>query len=63
MYTDQQVAEFLALLEVPSKYLSLDDVSPDLHFLRVLHTHMISTVPYETLILHYAPERRVDLSP
>ncbi len=62
-YTRQEVGEFLALLDMPPEYRNLDEVSPNLGFLRTLHTHMISTVPYETLVLHYSPERRVRLDP
>lgn len=62
-YTREQVVEFLALIDAPPEYRNPDDVSPTLSFLRVLHTHMISTVPYETLVLHYSPERRVRLDP
>ncbi|OBT66902.1 hypothetical protein VE03_04221 [Pseudogymnoascus sp. 23342-1-I1] len=62
-FTRQQVVEFLALIDVPQEYRNPDDVPPNLSFLRVLHTHMISTVPYETLVLHYSPERRVRLDP
>lgn len=63
MYTEQQVGEFFALLDLPAEYRKPGNVSPSLDFLRVLHTHMISTVPYETLVLHYSPERHVRLDP
>jgi arylamine N-acetyltransferase len=51
------------LIDVLPEYRNVDNVSPDLSFLRVLHTHMISTVPYETLVLHYSPARRARLDP
>ena len=63
VYSRKQVAEFLALLEVPAAFSNPDDLTPNLDLLRLLHTHMISTIPYETLILHYSPNRKVELDP
>ena len=62
-YTREQVADFLTLLALPLKYRNPDNVTPGLSLLRALHTHMISTVPYETLSLHYSTDRRIHLDP
>ncbi|KAI3542634.1 hypothetical protein CSPX01_06839 [Colletotrichum filicis] len=62
-YTQQQVVEFLELLDLPSNLRQHEAILPNLECLKVLHTHMISTVPYETLGLHYSPEREVHLDP
>ena len=61
-YTPAQVAQFLTLLDVPPKYRAID-TAPTLGFLRTLHTHMISTIPYETLDLHYSTNRQIQLDP
>lgn len=61
-YDSQQVAQFLTLLDVPSEYRA-QDVAPSLQFLRVLHTHMLSTIPFETLDLHYTERRQIQLEP
>lgn len=62
-YTAQQLVEFLTLIDAPPEYSNPDNLSPNLSLLRTLHVHMISTVPYETLLLHYSPGRRVRLDP
>jgi arylamine N-acetyltransferase len=61
-YSPQQVAQFLKLLDVPLEYHA-PGVEPSLQFLRVLHTHMISTIPFETLDLHYTKRRQIQLEP
>lgn len=63
IFTRQQVADFFDLIDLPLQYRKPDKVAPSPMLLRVLHTHMISTVPYETLVLHYSPTRRVRLDP
>ncbi|KAF7554112.1 hypothetical protein G7046_g6910 [Stylonectria norvegica] len=63
VYTDAQVAQFLTLLQIPSEYYTDNAPILDLSFLTVLHTHMISTVPYDNLTLHYSDHRTVNLDP
>lgn len=61
-YVPEQVAQFLALLDIPERYRG-DGTAPTLDFLRALQTHMISTIPYETLDLHYTTRRSIQLDP
>lgn len=62
-YTDEQVGQFLALLDVPAQYRDLAKVEPSMDLLTTLHQHMISTVPFETLDLHYFAEHKIRLDP
>lgn len=55
IFTRQQVADFFDLIDLPPQYRKPDKVSPSPMLLRVLHTNLISTVRYETLVLHYRP--------
>ena len=62
-YTKNQLNEFMKLIEIPSKYHLHNDPPRDLDFLTVLHTHMLSTVPYENLSLHYSTDHKIALEP
>ena len=61
-YTPEQVNQFLDLLQVPSRFRG-HGTATNLDFLRLLHTHMISTLPYETLELHYTQQRQIQMDP
>ncbi|CAF3653185.1 unnamed protein product [Fusarium graminearum] len=56
-YSLQQVADFLVLINVPSQYRDPEALVPIPESLRILHTYMISAIPYETLVLHYSSDR------
>ncbi|KAF1849036.1 arylamine N-acetyltransferase 2 [Cucurbitaria berberidis CBS 394.84] len=66
VFSENQLSTFLKYVGLP---LSLQqqrcsgDASKDLHFLTRLHTHMISTVPYENLWLHYNPKHTNTIRP
>lgn len=60
-YSEQELCDFLGLIEVPLQYRNPGSIVPSLDALRMLHTHMITTVPYETLGLHYSRERCINL--
>lgn len=62
VYTDDQVTQFLTHLQIPTEYGSGPERILDHAFLKVLHQHMITTVPYENLTLHYG-HRDISLEP
>lgn len=59
VYTAEQVKawlEFIGITNLPSDVLTAE-------FLRILHVHQISTIPYENLSLHYSQTKQVSLDP
>ena len=58
-YTPAQIRAFLDLIDIPQKHLRDGSPSRDLEFLTNLHTHTISTLPYENLSLHYSTTNRI----
>ncbi len=62
-YTKDQLEQFLSYIQLPSKYLLSSNPARDLSFLTVLHTHMLSTVPYENLTIHYSKSHTISLDP
>lgn len=72
-YTPTQLSHYLSHIALPTTHLHPPSSSPttttttplDLPFLTALHTHQISTVPYENLSLHYSPpdDRTLRLDP
>jgi arylamine N-acetyltransferase len=52
-YSAAQIERFLSLIELPSKYYPSNNPVLDEALLNRLHVHMVSTVPYENLGLHY----------
>ena len=63
VYTRDQLAQFLDHIQIPSKYHLDNDPDRDLAHLTALHTHMLSTVPYENLTLHYSKTHMISLDP
>jgi hypothetical protein len=63
VYTQEQASQFLAHIDIPPKYRLENNPARDYAFLKALHVHMITAVPYENLLLHYSQERKVDMSP
>ncbi|KAM0720142.1 hypothetical protein Q7P37_004278 [Cladosporium fusiforme] len=62
-YSSEQVSAFLDHISIPQKYRQGDAIKPDLAFLTSLHTHTLSTVPYENLSLHYSKAHANSLNP
>ena len=63
-YTPSQIPAFLEHVRLPSKYHPINTPPRDLAFLTDLHTHTISTLPYENLALHYTTTNRtISLDP
>lgn len=59
-YTREQVDQFLDHIQLPT---SLHHAPPSLSLLKALHVHMISTVPYDNLSLHYNPSHSINIDP
>jgi hypothetical protein len=65
-YNLEQIERFLSLIELPAKYHPSSKPALNEAFLNRLHVHMISTVPYENLSLHYNTSKsfwKVSLDP
>lgn len=63
VYTKSQIAQFLAHLGLdPSQYVDRD-FARDFSTLSTLQTHMLSTVPYENLSIHYSQDHSIVLDP
>ena len=63
VYTQEQASQFLTYIDIPKKYRLENNPARDYDFLKALHVHMITAVPYENLLLHYSQGRKVDISP
>lgn len=63
IYAREEIVDFLEFIGMPEAYRDPDQLSPSHDLLKRLHIHMISTVPYETLLFHYGNEGRVILDP
>ena len=59
-YSREQVDQFLSHIELPA---SQHHAQPTLALLQALHVHMISTVPYDNLSLHYNPAHAISIDP
>ena len=63
IYSQEQASQFLAHIGIPAQFRLENDPARDYAFLKALHVHMITAVPYENLLLHYSAQRRVDTNP
>ncbi|KXJ89039.1 hypothetical protein Micbo1qcDRAFT_196924 [Microdochium bolleyi] len=73
VYTPSQIAAFLSHIGLPRRFFPSPTTStsstdpalpaPSLPLLHALHTHTISTLPYENLAIHYSPTHRNSLDP
>ena len=63
VYTRDQLSQFLIHIQIPVKYHLDNEPERDLAFLTSLHTHMLSTVPYENLTIHYSRKHTISLDP
>lgn len=62
-YTPSQLSAYLSQIGLPKKYWPSSNPTRNLQMLTALHTHAISTHPYENLSLHYTPSISVSLNP
>lgn len=60
-FTSEQTAAFLELIQLPEQYLPRNNPPLDYALLEALHMHMISTIPYENLSLHYSSTRKISI--
>ncbi|KAK7218047.1 hypothetical protein V2G26_006050 [Clonostachys chloroleuca] len=63
IYTREQASQFLARIDIPAKYRLENNPKLDYPFLRAIHIHMITAVPYENLKIHYSTDRVVNIDP
>lgn len=63
VYSIDQLDAFLSYVQVPSKFLLKNDPPRDIAFLTALHTHTLSTIPYENLTIHYSKSHTIILEP
>ncbi|CAJ0548819.1 Ff.00g024320.m01.CDS01 [Fusarium sp. VM40] len=63
IYSEAQVANFLKHIQIPQEFYVGNEPILDHAFLTVLHQHMIATVPYDNMTLHYSPHRNITLEP
>lgn len=62
-YTDEQVDQYLEYIQIPLQYRRESNPPRDIQFLKALHTHQLSTIPYENLSLHYSKCHEISLDP
>jgi hypothetical protein len=62
-FSPEQIATFLHIIQLPEKFLPKNNPPLDYAFLEALHIHMISTIPYENLSLHYSTTRKISIQP
>lgn len=66
VFNSEQIATFLSFIGLPpalQKQRYSGDAVADLHLLTQLHVHMISTVPYDNLSLHYNKTHTIAIEP
>lgn len=63
VYSREQISQFLEYIDVPPKFRLENEPKCDYAFLKALHVHMITAIPYENLTLHYSTRRVIDLDP
>ena len=62
-YSEEQVGQFLEHIGFPERLRKSDKLRPSPALLTALHTHTITTLPYENLSIHYSPEHSINLDP
>ena len=59
-YTAKQIDHYLDYISFPQE---LRSAQRNAHFLKVLHTHQISKIPYDNLSLHYSASHNNNIDP
>lgn len=62
-YTQAQASQFLGHIQIPQRYHLENNPPRDIAFLTALHTHFISTIPYDNLTIHYSREHAISIEP
>ncbi|KAI9713969.1 MAG: N-terminal acetyltransferase [Bogoriella megaspora] len=60
-YSPEQIDRYLEYISLPPKYRRNASPPLDLDFLSTLHSHQLSAIPYENLVIHYNPEHKNSL--
>ena len=68
VFNEAQLSNYLTYIGIgPGHPLYMQrysgDAARDIHLLTQLHIHMISTIPYENLSLHYNPTHTIQIKP
>lgn len=58
-----QIQAYVEHIGLPAKYHPSADPQRDLAFLTALTVHVISTIPYDNLSLHYSPTKKISIDP
>lgn len=62
-YSSEQISQFLQYIGIPERFHLGNHPPLDIAFLTALHTHFITTIPYENLNLHYSRSHEIVLDP
>ena len=62
-FTRCQLDQYFDHIKLPAKYRPTSTSRLDVNYLKALHIHHISTIPYENLALHYSLTRTISLKP
>jgi len=66
-YTKEQIEQYYTRLKLPepSQLYSVSDISPKaaLSYLSFLQRQHLTTIPFESLSLHYSPSRHISIHP
>lgn len=62
-YTKLQIDRYLDYIAIPAQFCRNSDPIRNVEYLTALHTHQLSTIPYENLSLHYSEDHTVVLDP
>lgn len=62
-YNPEQILQFLQYIGIPKRFHPDNHPPLDIAFLTALHSHFITTIPYENLTLHYSSSHEIVLDP
>lgn len=62
-YTEEQIDHYLEYISIPHRFHRKSEPNKDIEYLKSLHTHQLSKIPYENLSLHYSKDHKVSLDP
>lgn len=60
IYTPAQIVQYFDYISLPKEFYPENEPSLDIKFLKALHVHQITKIPYENLSIHYNPGSPVD---
>ena len=59
----EQTLAYVKHIGLPTRYHPDSRLAHDIAFLTALHTHNISTIPYDNLTLHYSASKKIVIDP